>query len=138
MLPSWPRALWCWKRVAGRKLAKKQVEQTLREGRTGRIEGFTSKAGKPFAPALTLEGEGEVRLRGWATTSRGTRQRQGAGSGRGKIEERPVPAEARSAPKELTCPMCGQRRIIEGRRGFGCNHSLFTAAYVFRNGCAFQ
>ena len=43
--------------VAGRKLAKKQVEQLLREGRTERIEGFTSKAGKPFAAALKL-GEG--------------------------------------------------------------------------------
>ena len=46
-----------WKTVAGRKLTKQQVGQLLREGRTERIEGFTSKAGKPFAARLKL-GEG--------------------------------------------------------------------------------
>ena len=46
-----------WKTVAGLKLTKKQVGQLLREGRTERIEGFTSKAGKPFAARLKL-GEG--------------------------------------------------------------------------------
>ena len=46
-----------WKKVAGRKLTKQQVGQLLREGRTERIEGFTSKAGKPFAARLKL-GEG--------------------------------------------------------------------------------
>ena len=46
-----------WKTVAGRKLTKRQVGHLLRKGRTERIEGFTSKAGKPFAARLKL-GEG--------------------------------------------------------------------------------
>ena len=45
--------------------------------------------------------------------------------------ERPAaaPAEERSAPEQLTCPKCGQGRIIEGRRGHGWNR--------FREGCDF-
>ena len=46
-----------WKTVAGLRLTKTQVRQLLREGRTDRIEGFTSKAGKPFPARLKL-GEG--------------------------------------------------------------------------------
>ena len=46
-----------WKTVVGLKLTKKQIGHLLREGRTERIEGFTSKAGKPFAARLKL-GEG--------------------------------------------------------------------------------
>ncbi len=34
-----------------------------------------------------------------------------------------------AAPAQLTCPKCGQGRIIEGRRGHGCNR--------YREGCDF-
>ena len=44
-------------------------------------------------------------------------------------EEPPASAAARPAPEPLTCPKCGQGRIIEGRRGFGCNR--------YREGCDF-
>jgi DNA topoisomerase-3 len=35
----------------------------------------------------------------------------------------------RPAPEQLTCPKCRQGRIVEGRRGFGCNR--------YREGCHF-
>jgi DNA topoisomerase-3 len=120
-----------WKRVAGHKLTKKQVEQLLREGRTGRIEGFTSKAGKPFAAALKL-GKG---LKVEFDFSDGPRQATVPGSdaapdpAHGATEQPSVSAAARPASEPLTCPKCGQGRIIKGRRGFGCNR--------FREGCDF-
>jgi DNA topoisomerase-3 len=120
-----------WKRVAGRKLAKKQIEQLLKDGRTGWIEGFTSKVGKPFAAALKL-GEGcKVEF----DFTDGPRQAALPGSDKApdpagdKTEERPAPAEERPAQKLLSCPKCGEGRIIEGRRGFGCNR--------YREGCDF-
>jgi DNA topoisomerase-3 len=117
--------------VAGRKLTKKQVGQLLREGRTERIEGFTSKAGKPFAAALKL-GKG---LKVEFDFSDGSRQVTVPGSDTAPAsaeatkEERLVPADARPAPEPLICPKCGQGRIIEGKRGFGCNR--------YREGCDF-
>jgi DNA topoisomerase-3 len=120
-----------WKRVAGRKLAKKEVEQLLREGRTDRIEGFTSKAGKPFAAALKL-GQG---LKVEFDFADAPRQATVLGSdaapdlAHGATEQPPVSTAARPAPEPLTCPRCDQGRIIEGRRGFGCNR--------FREGCDF-
>ena len=117
--------------MAGHKLTKKQVEQLLREGRTERIEGFTSKAGKPFAAALRL-GEG---LKVEFDFADGSRQVTVPGSDTAPAsveatkEERLVPADARPAPEPLICPKCGQGRIIEGQRGFGCNR--------YREGCDF-
>jgi DNA topoisomerase-3 len=46
-----------WKTVAALRLTKKQVGHLIREGHRERIEGFTSKAGEPFAARLKL-GEG--------------------------------------------------------------------------------
>ena len=122
-----------WKRVAGLKLAKQQVEQLLRDGRTARIEGFTSKAGKPFAARLKL-GEGFKVEFDFAdgpqrdvVPGRDMAPNQTANT----AAERPAPAraEAQSAPASLACPKCDQGCIIEGRRGYGCNR--------FREGCDF-
>jgi DNA topoisomerase-3 len=122
-----------WKTVAGLKLTKQQVEQLLREGRTARIEGFTSKAGKPFAARLKLgegfkvefdfaDGPQRDAVPGDETAPNQTGDR---------AAERPAlaRAEAQSAPASLICPKCGQGSIIEGRRGYGCNR--------FREGCDF-
>jgi DNA topoisomerase-3 len=122
-----------WKTVAGLKLAKQQVEQLLRDGRTARIEGFTSKAGKPFAARLKL-GEGfKVEFdfadgpQREAVPGRDAAPHQTGNT----AAQRPAPAraEAQSAPASLTCPKCDQGCIIEGRRGYGCNR--------FRDGCEF-
>ena len=34
----------------------------MTKGRTGQLKGFKSKAGKPYAAALVLDGEHKVRL----------------------------------------------------------------------------
>ena len=122
-----------WKTVAGFKLAKQQVEQLLREGRTARIEGFTSKAGKPFAARLKL-GEGfkvEFDFADGPQRNAAPGRDVAANQTGNTAAERPAPAraEAQSAPASLTCPKCDQGCIIEGRRGYGCNR--------FRDGCDF-
>ena len=118
-----------WKTVAGLKLVKQQAEQLLREGHTARIEGFTSKAGRPFAARLKL-GEGfkvefdfaDGPLREDASGSDAAPDHAESASA-----ECPTLAEAPSVPASITCSKCGQGEIIEGRRGYGCNR--------FREGC---
>jgi DNA topoisomerase-3 len=51
-----------WKQVSGKRLNEGQAKQLLAKGRTGQMKGFKSKAGKPYAAALKLDGEHKVRL----------------------------------------------------------------------------
>jgi DNA topoisomerase-3 len=51
-----------WKQVSGKRLSEGQAKQLLTRGRTGQMKGFRSKAGKPYAAALKLDGEHKVRL----------------------------------------------------------------------------
>jgi DNA topoisomerase-3 len=51
-----------WKQVSGKRLSEGQAKQLLTRGRTGQMKGFKSKAGKPYAAALKLDGEHKVRL----------------------------------------------------------------------------
>ncbi|MGQ9498713.1 MAG: topoisomerase C-terminal repeat-containing protein [Desulfotomaculales bacterium] len=50
-----------WKKIAGRCLAREEVEFLLRERRTGVLQGFRSRDGRTFSAALVLQ-DGEVRL----------------------------------------------------------------------------
>jgi len=51
-----------WKNVSGKRVTEVQARQLLERGRTGQLKGFKSKAGKPYAAALVLDGEHKVRL----------------------------------------------------------------------------
>jgi DNA topoisomerase-3 len=51
-----------WKQVSGKRLSEAQAKQLLTKRRTGQLKGFKSKAGKPYAAALKLDGEHKVRL----------------------------------------------------------------------------
>ena len=51
-----------WKRIAGKSISETQAKQLLEKGNTGRIKGFKSKAGKPFAAALALDDDKKVKL----------------------------------------------------------------------------
>jgi len=51
-----------WKQVSGKRLSVSQAKQLLTRGRTAPLKGFKSKAGKPYAAALKLDGEHKVRL----------------------------------------------------------------------------
>lgn len=45
-----------WKNIASKKLTQKQAIQLIEKGKTGKIKGFKSKAGKKFEAFLKLEG----------------------------------------------------------------------------------
>lgn len=49
-----------WKEIAGKKISPAQVKSLLKNGRTGVIRGFRSRAGKTFSAALTLNSEGKI------------------------------------------------------------------------------
>jgi DNA topoisomerase III len=51
-----------WKQVSGKRLSEAQARQLLTKRRTGQLKGFKSKAGKPYAAALKLDGDHKVRL----------------------------------------------------------------------------
>ena len=51
-----------WKTVSGKRISAAQARQLLTKGRTGQLEGFKSKAGKPYSAALVLDEERKVRL----------------------------------------------------------------------------
>jgi DNA topoisomerase-3 len=134
-----------WKRIAGLTLTEEQVRRLLELGRLPRLEGFISKAGKPFGAGLRLDESGKVALDFAAESgileeaspmprppladagSRDGLARPGAQSRR-STPARPAPVPSIRA-QALICPKCGQGRIIEGRRGFGCNR--------YREGCDF-
>jgi DNA topoisomerase-3 len=50
-----------WKTIAGKRIGVRAAQALLRDGRTPRLKGFKSKAGKPFEARLKLDA-GEVRL----------------------------------------------------------------------------
>lgn len=51
-----------WKTVAGKRVSEAQARQLLSRGRTGRLRGFKSRAGRPFAAALKLDADRRVKL----------------------------------------------------------------------------
>jgi DNA topoisomerase III len=135
-----------WKTVAGLTLAEEQVRRLIEHGSLPRIEGFTSKAGKPFGAGLRLDAAGKVVFdfeagegdaRDGTTPTNTRRPSHGATP---PAADGPVRKASRSGGRRPVsnpsirdqppvCPKCGQGHIIEGRRGFGCNR--------FREGCDF-
>jgi DNA topoisomerase-3 len=104
-----------WKVVAKKKLTPKQVQDLLTRGTTDLLKGFKSKAGKPFAARLTWDPSFKVVFDFESAL------------------QAPVAPQAPIAPaaepEALTCPKCGQGRMIEGKKGYGCNR--------YRDGCDF-
>lgn len=63
------KSLWCpscrfavWREVSHKKLSDKQLEALVIKGRTGKISGFVSKAGRPFEAVLVLQDDGKVKF----------------------------------------------------------------------------
>ncbi len=51
-----------WKTVAGKRVGEAQARQLLDKGKTGKLKGFKSRAGKLFAAALALDDTQKVKL----------------------------------------------------------------------------
>lgn len=120
-----------WKTLAGLRLDKDLIRQLLAEGRTDRVEGFVAKTGRLFAARLRLDQDGKVAFDFEGppagripSPSPAAVPQGGVGSGSGE-----PPGQSGVPLGHLTCPKCGMGRIIEGRRGFGCDR--------YREGCDF-
>lgn len=50
-----------WRNIAGKRITRRTAETLVRKGRTTRLKGFRSKAGKPFEARLQLV-DGQVKL----------------------------------------------------------------------------
>ncbi|MEW6755384.1 MAG: DNA topoisomerase 3 [Candidatus Latescibacterota bacterium] len=87
-----------WKEVAGKRLSLGQVKELLQRGRTAWLEGFRSRAGKPFAAALRLNGEFRVEL-DFGGAEGESRPRPPAQSTLGPAESRPRPRQGRKASR---------------------------------------
>ena len=49
-----------WRTIAGRTIAEEEVAALCRDGRTAKLRGFVSKAGRPFEASLVMSAEGKV------------------------------------------------------------------------------
>jgi DNA topoisomerase-3 len=113
-----------WKTVARKKLTAKQATELIGKGRTGVIKGFKSKAGKPFNAGLVLNKEFTVEF-DFNGSPKGNKT---APLNAPSKDNKPEPSKT-TLEEPVGCPKCGQGRIIEGKRGFGCHR--------FREGCDF-
>jgi DNA topoisomerase III len=125
-----------WREVAGLTLSKAQVGRLLRLGVTERMEGFRAKSGRTFGGRLKLGAGGRVEFdcsdvadapESPDRASAPAAQAPVAAAGPPSASRQAVEAEVASAP--LACPRCGLGKVIEGRRGFGCDR--------YRDGCGF-
>jgi DNA topoisomerase III len=144
-----------WKTMSGKRLAKAEVKRLIEQGNTDPIEGFTSKAGKPFSARLRLDKAGKVGFDFERSSENGSGNDNGnadrADASRPPMANPPTPAvtatELATRPSDsarsgeppasaqglrdhpLQCPKCRQGQLIEGRQAFGCNR--------WRDGCDF-
>lgn len=98
--------------MAKRKISEKMVREVLRDGRSGSVKGFKSKAGKAFEAGLMWD-EDKRRVGFW-------------------FEDRPRPTSGgdprpANSPEGMACPTCRIGTVIKGRAAFGCNR--------WREGC---
>ena len=121
-----------WKTIAGLKLSKEQVRQLVAGTRIGPLDGFQSKGGKAFSAMLRLGEDGKVAFEfGPASASTPAAEPPAPAQAPASGIDAAVPVPAAEAPAliGLACPKCGQGRIIQGHRGFGCDR--------YRAGCDF-
>ena len=128
-----------WKTVAGHRLSDAEVKALIGQGQTGPVHGFKSKAGKPFTARLRLDAQGKVRL-DFADGQAPGEPESGPASPAEPAPHSdapepdaaadPLPSAESLRRSPLRCPRCGEGRIIEGRRAFGCDR--------WREGCDYR
>jgi DNA topoisomerase-3 len=96
-----------WKIVAGRQLEVSEADTLLREGRVGPLEGFRSKAGRPFAAALKLLPSHEVAFDFGETAS----------------DEDVEPPDFSGQEPLGACPKCGAR-VFELPQAYVCEKAV--------------
>jgi DNA topoisomerase-3 len=98
-----------WKIISSRLFEGREIEQLIREKQIGPLQGFRSKAGKPFAAVLRLNAENKVEF------DFGQDQRNGDGA----IEE----VDFTGQEPLGKCPRCGSR-IFETAMHYVCEKTV--------------
>ncbi len=100
-----------WKVISGKKISPKQAETLISKGKTNKIKGFKSKAGKSFDAFLVLGEGGKIQF---DFASLNNAKQKGGDEKGNKILGK--------------CPLCG-KDVVENSRGFSC--------IGYRDGCKF-
>ena len=107
--------------VAGRKLSNTMVKNLITKGETPKVKGFKSKrTKKTFEAALRLNEEGRVVFHFHNEPSKPAPQNK-------QPPKNPQPKP--ETPVGMSCPICNQGSLIQGRSAWGCNR--------YREGCSF-
>jgi DNA topoisomerase-3 len=106
-----------WKEIAGRKTRKTDVKALCKTGQTAVLDGFTSKAGKPFSAALRLvEGPGGGKIE-FAFEERAPAPDHGGHQALSRQRRRDAAVGPENGPAGHAAPRVRARRTATGRRG---------------------
>ncbi len=97
-----------WKVIAGRRIESEEVEQLIRTGSIGPLQGFRSRIGRPFAAMIKLRDDFTAGLD------------FGAG---GQDERNAEPVDFSAKTPLGPCPKCGAR-IFDHELAFVCERSV--------------
>jgi DNA topoisomerase-3 len=123
--------------MAKKSIGVKLVKELLKSGTTAVVDGFTSKAGKPFSAAITVGPDGKATFvfpdrsaaspqphdDAAATPARSSAPKSVAAAPR-TSPNRPA------TPEGMACPDCHRGTLVAGRSAWGCSR--------WREGCAFR
>jgi DNA topoisomerase-3 len=100
-----------WKIVAGRQFEPEEIEQLLRDKMIGPLQGFRSKAGRPFHAVIRLNPEFKPEF------DFGPDQGDGHGAAAG------APVDFTGQEPAGTCPKC-RGRVFESGNQYVCEHHV--------------
>jgi DNA topoisomerase-3 len=97
-----------WKVIAGRRIENEEVEQLIREGSIGPLQGFRSRIGRPFAAMIKLRDDFTAQLD------------FGAGS---QDDRNAEPVDFSGKTPLGPCPKCGAR-VFDHELAYVCERSV--------------
>jgi len=126
-----------FKTMSKRKISKTTVKQLLTSSRSKPLKNFKSKKGNTFEASLMLDDNNKVVFdfsnNGPRATPRAAPAREASPPPPKPTPRAPVQATAPAAPESpvgMSCPRCGEGRLIAGRSAWGCGRWREGCRYV--------
>lgn len=95
------------KRLCQRELSRDEIRAYIAEGKTGYLDGFISRRGRPFRASLVLGEKGRIK---WDFPPRGTSEAPNS-EGNGEITDHEPLG---------TCPLCKEGNVLTTERAYAC------------------
>lgn len=102
-----------------REIAREEAQAFLKEKRTGVLEGFVSRKGRPFRATLSLNEQGRIE---WSFPKRE--------SARGNGADAPPVGEIVDPESLGVCPLCKQGKVLEAENAYVCREGGEGCAFV--------